>query len=240
VDREFALASTSRSLVSCARAPTSAEPSSGHHPQADAVRGRQQVVLAVAEEGEVAPGQPAEQLAGLGHVRVTLAAQAGRQLQRLGLHPAVILHRDPHVVEHPAQVGGQLIAGHHFLGQAQLDVNPRFGEDLGARGRLVGLTIRATIVSRYTQDGTQRAGDVAAHAQHRMHDQLDVGLVPVQFGGDRIDQVGHVVDDDVHHQARPAHRVQVRVVGLADLDQGPALRPAQAEPGVRFGDRRQS
>ena len=63
--------------------------------------------------------------------------------------------------------------------------------------------------------------------------------MPVQFGGDRVDQVGHVVGDDVHDQAGPAYRVQVRVVGLADLDQGPALRPAQAEPGVRFGHGRQ-
>ena len=96
-----------------------------------------------------------------------------------------------------------------------------------------------SLVAADAEDPAQPAGHVPAHPQQRVHDQQDLGLVPVQFGGDRVDQVGHVVGDDVHHQARPAHRVQVRAVGLADLDQGPALRPAQAEPGVRFGDRRQ-
>ena len=63
--------------------------------------------------------------------------------------------------------------------------------------------------------------------------------MPVQFGRDRVDEVRHVVGDDVHDQAGPAYRVQVRVVRLANLDQGPALRPAHTEPGVRFGHGRQ-
>ena len=59
--------------------------------------------------------------------------------------------------------------------------------------------------------------------------------MPVQFGGDRVDQVGHVVGDDVHDQPGPAYRVQVRVVRLADLDQGSALRATYAEAGVGLG-----
>ncbi len=114
-------------------------------------------------------------------------------------------------------------------------VDPGFGDLVGfGLARNIGRGIGA-----HAEDPAQRAGHVPAHPQHRMHQQPDLGLVPVQLGGDRVDQVGHVVDDDVDDQAGPAGRVQLGVRGLADLDQGPPLRPGQAEPGVRLGHRRQ-
>ena len=125
--------------------------------------------------------------------------------------------------------------GHLVPGRAELDVDPGFGDLVGgglARG--VGRGIAAD-----TQDPAQRAGHVPAHPQHGVHEQHDLGLVPVQLGGDRVDQVRHVVADDVDDQAGPADRVQLSVRGLADLDQSPPLRPGQAKPGVRLGHRRQ-
>ena len=134
-----------------------------------------------------------------------------------------------------AELGRELVGGHLVPGRAELDVDPGFSDLVGgglARG--VGRGIGAD-----TQNPAQRTGHVPAHPQHRVHEQPDLGLVPVQLGGDGVDQVGHVVGDDVDDQAGPADRVQLGVPGLADLDQGPPLRPGQAEPGVHLGHRRQ-
>ena len=138
----------------------------------------------------------------------------------------------PHVVQHVPQVRGQLVGRDPVPGRAELDVDPGLGYLVRADGRVV-------VVPADAEDPAQAAGHVPVYLQHRVQQQQDLGLVPVQLGGDRIDQVGHVVGDDVHHQPGPAQRVQVRTIGLADLDHGPALRPAQAEPGVRLGHRGQ-
>ena len=216
-----------------------AEAGAGHGAQPGAVGGPDQVVLAVAEEEEVAVGQPAEQIAVLGPVAAwlcpSLAAQICGQAAGHRAHPRLVFHRDPHVVEHVPEFGREPIRGHLVPGRAELHVDPGFGDLAGfGLARNIGRGIGA-----HAEDPAQRAGHVPAHPQHRMHQQPDLGLVPVQLGGDRVDQVGHVVDDDVDDQAGPADRVQLGVRGLADLDQGPPLRPGQAEPGVRLGHRRQ-
>ena len=155
-------------------------------------------------------------------------------------HPLLVLHGDPYVVEHMAQFGREPIGRHPVPGRPELDVDPGLG-DLAGPHRAVARLVQGirVCVAANAEDPAQGAGHVPAHPQQRVHDHLDLGLVPVQLGGDRVDQVGHVVDDDVHDQAGPADRVQLRVGWLADLDHGPALRPGQAEPGVRLGDRRQ-
>ena len=194
------------------------------------VWGPHEVVFPVAEEGEVVVRQPAQQVAVLGLVATGRPAEIIGQPAGHRSHPRLILHGHPHVIQHVAQVGRELIGRDPVLGRPELDVDPGLGQ-LVARGWVV--------VPADTDDPAQRAGHVPAHPQQRVHELLDLGLVPVQFGRDRVDQVGHVVDDDVHDQARPAFRIQVRAVWLADLDHGPALRPAQAEPGVSFGHGRQ-
>ena len=218
--------------------PEDAEPGSRHGAQAGALPGPHQVVLAVAEEGEVAVRQPAQQLAVLGLVTAGHPADIAGQRAGHRVHPRLVLHRHPHVVEHVPQFGRELIGRHPVPGRPELDVDPGLGQ-LAGRDRAIAWLVRGRVVGTDAEDPAQRAGHVPAHPQQRVHDHLDLGLVPVQFGGDRVDQVGHVVDDDVHDQAGPADRVQQRVGWLADLDQGPALRPGQAEPGVRLGDRRQ-
>ena len=212
-----------------------AEPGAGHGAQPGAVGGLNNVVLAVAEEQEVAVGQPAEQIAVLGSVAAGLAAQILGQAAGHRAHPRLVLDRDPYVVEHMAERGRELVGGHVVPRRAELDVDPGFGDLVGDRlARDAGRDVTAD-----TQDPAQGAGHVPAHPQQRMHQQPDLGLVPVQLGGDGVDQVGHVVDDDVDDQAGPANRVQLGVPGLADLDQGPPLRPRQTEQGVRLGHRRQ-
>ena len=200
-----------------------AEPGARHGAQARALLGRYEVVFAVTEEGEVAVRQPAEQVTMLGLVAAGLPAQVIGQPAGHRAHPRLIFDRHPYVVEHVAQVGRELIGGHLVPGRPELDVDPGLGQL--AAGRLV-----LVIVTTDAQDAAQRTGHVAAHPQQRVHDQQDLGLVPVQFGGDRVDQVGHVVDDDVHHQARPAHRVQARVRA-----RGPGPGPGPAAGAGRAG-----
>jgi hypothetical protein len=71
-----------------------------------------------------------------------------------------------------------------------------------------------------------------------VQEELDLGLVPVQLGRDRVDEVRHVVDDDVHDQVRTNVRMGVGAAGFTDLHQGTALRPAPAELGVGLRHRR--
>ncbi len=219
-----------------------AEPGARHRAQAGAVRRLDQVVLAIAEEQEVAGRQPAEQIAEFGCViagRYGPAAQVVGQPAGGGRHPLLILDRDPHVLEHVAQVRLQALGRDPVAGRLELDVDPGF-HYLGGDDRPQTPPAHGGLPSPVPPwDLLQRAGHVAAHPQQRVHEQADLGLVPVQPGGDRVDQVGHVVGDDVHDQAGRGDRVQVRVPGLTDLDQGPALRPVQAEPEVRLRDRGQ-
>jgi hypothetical protein len=74
--------------------------------------------------------------------------------------------------------------------------------------------------------------------QDGVQEELDLGLVPVQLGRDRVDEVGHVVDDDVHDQVRTSVRFQVTGTRFTNLNQGTALRSAPAEPGVGLRHRR--
>ena len=164
----------------------------------------------------------------LGLVAAGLPAQVIGQPAGHRAHPRLIFGRHPYVVEHVAQVRRELIGGHLVPGRPELDVDPGLGQLTAARLVLVG------VVAADAQDAAQRAGHVPVHSQQRVHEQFDLGLVPVQFGGDRVDQVGHVVGDDVHDQAGPADGAEVSLSRLPDLDQRPALRPTQAEPGVRF------
>ena len=168
----------------------------------------------------------------LGRPAARGAAQLVGQAAGHRAHPRLVLDGHPHVVKHMPQVRGQLIGRDPVPGRAELDVDPGLGYLVRAGGRVV-------VVPADAEDPAQPAGHVPVYLQHRVQQQQDLGLVPVQLGGDRIDQVGHVVGEDVHHQPGSAQRVQVRTIGLADLDHGPALRSAQAEPGVRLGHRGQ-
>ena len=81
------------------------------------------------------------------------------------------------------------------------------------------------------------AGHVPAHDQHRVDDQADVGPVPVELHRHRVDQVRHVVGDDVDDGARGGQRAADPGgrLGRADADDRTALRAGRAERGVPGG-----
>ena len=114
-------------------------------------------------------------------------------------------------------------ARHPVPGRPELDVDPGLGLLVRRGGRVV--------VPADAEDPAQPAGHVPAHPQQRVHDQQDLGLVPVQFGGDRVDQVGHVVGDDVHHQARTGSPGS----GARRRARGPGPGPGPAAGAGRAG-----
>ena len=225
-----------------------AEPGARDGPQRLAVIPRHQVVLAVAEEDEVPVGEPAEQLTGfgvaagqglrLGAPRQRCAGpvpghgdgQGGRGRDHLGL----VFDGDPHVVQDAAQPGREVGQRDAVPQAGELDVDP----GLGDLPRLRPGTVDAA------GHVVQHAGNVPAHHQPRVQEQRDVGLMPVQFHGHRIDQERHVVGDDVDHgpdraepHGRAAWAIRGPGIGATDADQGPALRALRGEGRVLGGDR---
>ena len=168
-----------------------------------------------------------------------LAAEVVGQPAGRRRHPPGVLDGHPHVLEHVAQVRLERFGRDPVPGRLELDVDPGFDHLAGGGGGAVARLVLGRGLAAHADDLTQRAGHVPAHPEQRVHEQADLGLVAVQPSGDRVDQVGHVVGDDVHHQAGRGDRVQLGRSRLPDLDQGPALRPEQGELGVGLRHRRQ-
>ena len=155
-------------------------PVPGTRAQVPRRRPRLEVVLAVAEEGEVVVGQPAQQRSPISADRTppavasspsagSVPADAASSLQSLGERRSAapasgpVLDRHPHVAEHPGQVVGEVLG--LALGQP-------------ARSRCASTTRASssgrrpsTPVADQPGDLAQGAGDVPAHAQLRVHDQ---------------------------------------------------------------------
>ena len=177
-----------------------------------------EVVGPVAKEGEVAGRQPGEQLAGLGFLRT---ARVGEHLDEVaggGPHAALVLHRDPQVVEDPPQVAGQVVV----VDVTEFDVDPGLSDGV----RVLVRGVRAVGVSCH----------VPVDGEQRVHDEQDVGAVPVELHRHRVDQVRHVVGDDVDDGARLSER---GFVPACDADRRAALRAACAQGGVLCGGRGQ-
>ncbi len=99
-----------------------------------------QLVLAVAEEGEVVVGQPGEQPTGLLDLLGGDADGRGlvedlRDLGALGTHLGPVLNDLAHVGEHAAQVGRDLLAVEGVAVAVDLEVHPGLAQDpeLGSR-----------------------------------------------------------------------------------------------------------
>ncbi len=158
-----------------------------------------EAVLAVAEEGEVALGQPGQQPPRLGDLLEVDARRRGVQdllpdLDDPGLHHGPVLDRHPDVVQHPAEPGGDLLqAGRHGL-PVDLDVDP--GLDQAVVRAVPGAPGPDAEVHHLVQLTGHRATD---HHQ-RVHDQVDAAAQAVQLADHRVDQEGHVVGDDLDHR----------------------------------------
>ena len=137
------------------------------------------VVLAVAEEREVAVVHPLEQVAGLGALvrvdgrRVELCDDVADALP----HRLPVVDRGAHVAEHAAEAGTQPLQLLRAGLAVDLDVDQRLGQPvLGA-------------------DLEQPALPVPPDAHDRPDHEVDRAPVPRHLHRDRVDEEGHVVDD---------------------------------------------
>ncbi|MEY9488253.1 hypothetical protein RKD26_004047 [Streptomyces calvus] len=189
-----------------------------------------QLVLAVAEEGEVVVGEPAQQLAGLLDLR--RGQVGGHRLvgQRLGqpggglAHLAPVLDGLADVGQDPQQVGGDLLE----VAAVGLAVDLHMDPGLDVR------VVRQVAAGRGGEHLDQLAGDVPADHELRVHDDVDAAALAGQLIGDGVDQERHVVGDDLDDgvAARPAVLLDGRGV---HADVGGALGTALGEPVVRDG-----
>lgn len=192
-----------------------------------------QFVLAVAEEGEVVVGEPAQQFARLFDllvaqvVRGRLARQLVGDAQRGLAHLLPVLDGLAGVREDAQQVGGDLLEIGAVGLTVDLDVDPGLDQgvvrQLGALGPAFGKNL------------DQLARDIAAHQDLRVDDGVDAAVLPGEFVGDRVDQERHVVGDHLDDRvgARPAVLLDGRRV---DPHVGRALRAVLGQSVV--GERR--
>ncbi len=137
-------------------------------------------VLAVAEEGEVLVHQPAHQPLGLGG----LGGQVGRHLgvepvghlDGPGAHLRPVLDGGAHVVEHRHQLGAQPLALGGVRLAVDLQVHPRLAD--GVVRPVLAALARGELGGRGVEHLDQRAGDVAADHDDRVHDQVDGAVRP--------------------------------------------------------------
>ena len=161
-----------------------------HRAQYALAVGLRHLVLAVTEEGEVVGGQPAQELAGLGHRRRFQWQLALRQVlgngQRLVPHRGPVPHGGAHVVQrrlHRALQRGLVGLGH----AVDFEMHDRFE-------RTAALALAAGRQRR------QRAVAVTRDLHHRMDHRVDAQLLAHDHA-DRVHQERHVVGDNLQQAA---------------------------------------
>ena len=166
------------------------------------------VVLAVSEEGEVVRLEPLDEGGGLLHVlavgRRRAAAKLARRVERLAAHRGPVLDGRADLADHALEVQLEL---------AQL-VRVGLPGDLGVDHGLGDHALLGRLAGELGEDLEQLAVLVAAHAQHRVDDQVDPEPAAVQLHAHRIDQERHVVGHDLDGRVGrlPAVLLEVRVV----------------------------
>ncbi len=181
------------------------------------------LVVAVAQEGEVSVGQPTQQV---GAVLDLLARQRRRRVRgqlvgelARGLgHPVGVLDDLADVVERRLQPVLQFPGPVGIGDQVDLDVHPGFGQR--TRGRLGGVGAGQHLV--------QHPGHVAAHHHDGVHHALHLHAAAGQRRDHRVDQVGHVVGDDLDDRGRAAPAV-VGTGRVEGAHQGPAWHAVLGE-----------
>ena len=197
-----------------------------------------QLVLAVAEEGEVVVGQPGEQPTGLLDLLGGDADGRGlvedlRDLGALGTHLGPVLNDLAHVGEHAAQVGRDLLAVGGVAVAVDLEVHPGLAQDPELGGRAAPVDA-ARVCGPPVEDLLELAGRVAAHEHQRVHNDVDGAAHAHQLGGDRVHEEGHVVGDDLDNGV-PAGPALLLELGVEHLDLGGADRAGLRELPVGQG-----
>ena len=172
-----------------------------------------EIVLAVAEEGEVPLVQPPKQILGL--PQLCNLGRMGNLVEPLGYLPGLVPHLRPvfdggaDVPKHPFQSFGQALPSFH-AGAANLHCDPGFhvrsivtlGNQAGQTGQCSGVTAGNTNIGRNPVHFDQLIGlTVARDHEHGVEHEVNGRVLPDQLGVDRIHEEGHVVGDDVHHAA---------------------------------------
>ena len=222
--------------------PQDAEPRAGDRTQHVLPVLGEHVVLAVADEREVAVAHPLEQVAGL-RALVRVDRSRGELRDDVAdalLHRGPVLDRGPHVVEHAGDAGAQPLQLLRAGLAVDLDVDQRLGLPV------------------FGVDLEQPSLPVPAQTHDRPDHEVDRAPVPRHLHRDRVDEEGHVVDDrlddgvrrlpavlldvgrvDVHLQlARlpDAREVPVRDRGAEEIDVAPVAQVVRSDVGVVRAD----
>ncbi len=181
-----------------------AEAGAGHGPQAalvGLVLVGLELVLPVAEEGEVVVGQPGEEVAALADLGLAQrrrgVGELGDHRQDLVVHLGPVLDRLADVAQHPLDALGDL-GGLVVVGAVDLDVHPGL-DDVVVALRTVDHLVGVHVL--------ELAGDVALDGELRVDHRVHVVTEPVELHGHRVDEERHVVRDDLDHRptrGRPA------------------------------------
>ena len=150
----------------------------------------------MAEDHEVAVGQPAQQFAGLlAGLPVELAGVLDEPVGEVAdqlVHPRGVLDGVVHVGQHAAQPGEQV--GDGIVAESlEVDVHPRLHDRVG---RHAGVVVDVV-------DADEGALVVADDDQLRVQQALETEAPSLDLGLQRLHDVGHVAADDVDRGALP-------------------------------------
>ena len=189
-----------------------------------------QVVLPVAEEGEVVAVEPAQQFLRLLDLLDALGvgdvAERVGDLHGLRSHGLPVLVGGANVAEDRGQPGDQS-SPRLVVGGFDLDRDPRL--DLG--DGLVDVTGPSAVAAVHAGDAEKLVGvPVAGHDEERVHFEVDGRVLAHQLGGHRVNQERHVVGDDVDDAAAGfVPDLDVRGAGGAALGDLPMVDGPLAE-----------
>ena len=184
-----------------------------------------QVVVAIAEEGEVVVGQPVQERLGLlggGRVdRRGVLVELRGQVARLGAHRLPVLGRGADLVEDLFDTPAQVVEELPVVLAADLGVEDRLGD-------------RVIVFAVGFENLEDLAVLVAADPHHRVDDQVDAVALAREVHRHRVDDERHVVGDDLDQRVRrlPAVLLELRVV---DPDLRLAGRAVLGQVPVRHG-----
>jgi hypothetical protein len=186
-----------------------AQAGAGHAAEGVLAVGVDEVVLAIAEEGEVVVDDPFEErlrlaeLLGLDGRRVEV--EVGDDLGGAQPHRLPVVDRGPDVAEDALQAEADPVQARRVGLAVDLDVDEGLERPVGDR----------RVVREHLEE---RAALVSAHAQHRVDDEVDAAAEPGQLHAHGVDEERHVVVHDLDDGVGrlPAVLLELRRVG-ADL-----------------------
>ena len=175
--------------------PEDPQPGARHRPEHVLAVDGLELVLPVAEKGEVVVGQPLQQRPALPDLgrrqRRWRLLEIRDDLPRLGVHLLPVLDHLAYVTEHVGEGLPDLLECCRVGLAVDLDVHPGLADQVA---RCLGVCCLLGVA--HVEQGT---GDVAADQELGVDDHMDRAVLCAQGHGDRVDQERHVVGDDLDH-----------------------------------------